>query len=83
MVQSEFSDDAPPAVDLAALYHRCWTIEDSFDELKTHLADRKVILRSKRPELVRQAFYEFHGGDKRTSMDKQHFPLSIRPHFPD
>ena len=50
-------EDAPSAVDLAALYHRRWSIEESFDELKTHLADRKVILRSKKPELVRQEFY--------------------------
>ena len=48
---------APDAVELAALYHQRWTIEESFDELKTHLADRKVVLRSKRPELVRQEFY--------------------------
>ena len=57
LITNWMGDDAPPAVDLAALYHRRWTIEESFDELKTHLADRKVILRSKRPELVRQEFY--------------------------
>ncbi len=50
-------EEAPSAIELAALYHRRWTIEESFDELKTHLADRKVVLRSKRPELVRQEFY--------------------------
>lgn len=49
--------DAPSSIELAALYHQRWTIEKSFDELKTHLADRKVILRSKRPELVEQEFY--------------------------
>jgi hypothetical protein len=48
---------AAPAVELAALYHRRWTIETVFDELKTHLADRQVVLRSKRPELVEQEFY--------------------------
>ena len=57
LITNWMGDDAPPAVDLAALYHRRWTIEESFDELKTHLADRKVILRSKRPGLVRQEFY--------------------------
>ncbi len=46
-----------PALELAALYHQRWTIESSFDELKTHLADRRVVLRSKRPELVEQEFY--------------------------
>ncbi|MDR2113027.1 MAG: IS4 family transposase [Candidatus Accumulibacter sp.] len=46
-----------PATELAALYHRRWTIEQAFDELKTHLATRAVTLRSKRPELVEQEFY--------------------------
>lgn len=46
-----------PAIELAALYHRRWTVEQSFDELKTHLADRQVILRSKRADLVEQEFY--------------------------
>jgi IS4 transposase len=49
--------DAAPAVELAALYHRRWTIEQTFDEFKTHLAERAVVLRSKRPELVEQEFY--------------------------
>lgn len=48
---------AAPAAELAALYPQRWTIESSFDELKTHLADRRVLLRSKRPELVMQEFY--------------------------
>ncbi|MDP2829266.1 MAG: IS4 family transposase, partial [Sulfuricellaceae bacterium] len=34
-----------------------WTVEQSFDELKVHLADRQVILRSKRADLVEQEFY--------------------------
>lgn len=46
-----------PAVELAALYHRRWTIEQTLDEFKVHLADRDVVLRSKRPELVEQEFY--------------------------
>jgi IS4 transposase len=49
--------DMAPAVELAALYHRRWTIEQSFDELKVHLVTREVLLRSKRPELVEQEFY--------------------------
>jgi hypothetical protein len=57
LITNWMGEDAPVAVELAALYHRRWTIEESFDELKTHLADRKVILRSKRPELVKQEFY--------------------------
>lgn len=51
--------EAAPAAELAALYHRRWTIEQALDELKTHLADRPIILRSKRPDLVAQEFYAF------------------------
>jgi hypothetical protein len=47
-----------PAEELAALYHERWEIENTFDELKTHLRGRQIVLRSKTPELVRQ---EFHG----------------------
>ena len=46
-----------PAKDLAALYHERWEIESAFDELKTHLRGRQIILRSKTPDLVRQEFY--------------------------
>lgn len=49
--------EAAPAQDLAALYHERWEIETSFDELKTHLRGRRIVLRSKTPELVRQEFY--------------------------
>ncbi|CAE6877965.1 IS4 family transposase ISCARN35 [Paraburkholderia aspalathi] len=46
-----------PAIELAALYHRRWKIEEMFDEIKTHLCDGKKVLRSKTPDLVRQEFY--------------------------
>ena len=46
-----------PAEELAALYHERWEIESAFDELKTHLRGRQVVLRSKTPDLVRQEFY--------------------------
>jgi len=46
-----------PAADCAALYHERWEIESAFDELKTHLRGKGVILRSKTPDLVRQEFY--------------------------
>jgi hypothetical protein len=48
---------AAPADELAALYHERWEIETAFDELKTHLRGRGIVLRSKTPELVRQEFY--------------------------
>jgi len=46
-----------PAEDLADLYHQRWEIETAFDELKTHLRGRQVVLRSKTPDLVFQEFY--------------------------
>ena len=49
--------DEAPAHELAALYHERWEIENTLDELKTHLRGARIILRSKTPELVRQEFY--------------------------
>ena len=48
---------AAPALELAALYHERWEVELVFDELKTHLAQRRRTLRSKSPDGVRQEFY--------------------------
>ena len=48
-----------PAKELAALYHDRWEIENAFDEFKTHLRGKRIVLRSKRPDLVRQEFYGF------------------------
>ena len=45
------------ARELAALYHERWEIENAMDELKTHLRGRQIVLRSKRPDLVKQEFY--------------------------
>ena len=46
-----------PALELAALYHERWEVQAVFDELKTHLLQRRRVLRSKTAELVRQEFY--------------------------
>jgi hypothetical protein len=46
-----------PAEELAALYHERWEIENALDEFKTHLRGSHIVLRSKRPDLVRQEFY--------------------------
>jgi hypothetical protein len=48
---------AAPAKELAALYPERWEIESAFDELKTHLRGRQMLLRSKTPDLIRQEFY--------------------------
>jgi len=57
LITNWFDIHAAPAIELAALYHRRWTIEQTLGEFKVHLADRDVVLRSKRPELVEQEFY--------------------------
>jgi len=46
-----------PAKELAALYAQRWEVESAFDELKTHLRGKGILLRSKTPELVTQEFY--------------------------
>lgn len=46
-----------PALELAALYHQRWQVEEVFDELKTHLLKGRRVLRSKTAELVKQEFY--------------------------
>jgi hypothetical protein len=48
-----------PAIELAALYHDRWEIENVFDEFKTHLRGRQAVLRSKTPNLVEQELYGF------------------------
>jgi hypothetical protein len=57
LVTNWLDPDAAPAAELAALYHQRWTIEQTFDELKVHLPERRVLLRSKTPDLVEQEFY--------------------------
>jgi hypothetical protein len=46
-----------PAIQLANLYGRRWTIEMVLGELKTRLRGARVVLRSRIPELTRQDFY--------------------------
>ena len=46
-----------PAIQLANLYGRRWTIETVLGELKTRLRGARVVLRSRIPELTRQDFY--------------------------
>ena len=48
-----------PAQELAALYHQRWEIETALDEFKVHLRGPQVVLRSHRPDLVKQEFYGF------------------------
>lgn len=46
-----------PAIQLAHLYHRRWTIETVFAELKTALRGNAIVLRGKTPEHIRQEIY--------------------------
>jgi hypothetical protein len=46
-----------PALELAMLYHERWEVEAVFDELKTHLGQRRRTLRSKTAKGVYQEFY--------------------------
>ncbi len=50
-------DERAPAPELATLYHERWEVEAVFDELKTHLVQRRRVLRSKTADGVRQEFY--------------------------
>ncbi len=57
LVTTVLNPGAAPAEDLARLYHERWEIETTFDEFKTHLRGRQVVLRSKTADLVLQEFY--------------------------
>ncbi len=57
LITTILDPDGAPAEELAALYHQRWEIENAFDELKTHLRGAGIVLRSKRPDLVRQELY--------------------------
>ena len=46
-----------PALEAAVLYHQRWEQELTFDEIKTHLNGRPVLLRSKTPRGVIQELY--------------------------
>jgi len=46
-----------PAIQLANLYRRRWTIETVLAELKTRLRGARVVLRSRVPDLTRQDFW--------------------------
>ena len=57
LLTSLLEQNQAPALELAAVYHQRWEVESVFDELKTHLHQRRRVLRSKTPDLVRQEFY--------------------------
>lgn len=57
LITSITDPEEAPAIELAKLYGTRWTIETAFAELKTHLRGCKIVLRSKKPEHVRQDLF--------------------------
>lgn len=57
LVTSISDPDQAPAIELAKLYAARWTIETAFSELKTYLRGSRVVLRSKKPDHVRQEVF--------------------------
>jgi hypothetical protein len=49
--------ESAPAADLAALYEQRWEFEIGLDEVETHQIGGERVLRSKKPELVRQEIW--------------------------
>ena len=46
-----------PVSELIELYHERWKLEIGYDEVKTHLLDRRESIRSKTPAGVRQELW--------------------------
>jgi len=59
LVTSILDPDLAPAQELASLYHERWEIEISIGELKTRLRGADIVLRSQKPDMVRQEFLAF------------------------
>ena len=57
LVTNELDYRKAPAIELANLYPQRWEIELGFDELKSHVSESRLGLRSKKPELVKQEIY--------------------------
>lgn len=57
LVTNELDPEKAPAVELARLYPERWEIELSFDEIKSHICEARLALRSKTPELVEQEIW--------------------------
>ena len=57
LITTILNHDEAPAIELAALYSKRWTIETVYDELKNHTREKKIFLKSKTPDLVIQEFY--------------------------
>lgn len=59
LITTLLDHETSPALELAGLYAQRREIEITFDEFKTHLGGRDLVLRSKTPDGVRQEFWGF------------------------
>ena len=57
LVTTLLDPEAAPAAELAALYHERWESEGVFAELKVTLPGERLMLRSRRADLVEQELY--------------------------
>jgi hypothetical protein len=57
LLTSLVDEQAYPAAEILKLYHARWELEIAFDEIKTHMLDRKESLRSETVEGVYQEFW--------------------------
>ena len=57
LVTTLLDAQAAPALELAALYHERWEDEITLAELKVTIPGNRPILRSRRPDLIRQEVY--------------------------
>lgn len=62
LITSLFDLTLFPALLLAKEYHQRWEVENTIDELKTHLNGRKTPIRSLKPRLVVQEIYGWRLG---------------------
>lgn len=46
-----------PSADIVALYSHCWEIELGYREMKQHMLQNRLTLRSKKPDMVRQELW--------------------------
>ena len=57
LITTLLDPDTAPAGELAALYHERWEAEGIFTEIKVTLPGRRLMLRSRRADLVEQEVY--------------------------